>query len=340
MVSGSKKKGNPKAGKSQDDHQDESKYGWLRDSIGLVLIFMAGYNITSFHAYFQGLSAYVSNTAVTSTAVSAASFQLAFEQSYGFFDDISEQAWKMHQKWARAQGNHRHTGNPLLHWNTPAVWYYNNYIPVFACPHVKRIGGLGDGPKWVCDPHRIPIQAERRKSTADKKSPSNCLIYSFGGGGNYEFEDGFVAFNGPVCEIHIFDHRENHDRPENAAKNMHFHPWGLQGSQEQKGDPYMTFLDIVKRLGHEGRPIDIFKITCEGCEWNTYKDWVTYDVRQILVKTHKLPSDQKLGMDYFESYQRNNFLMFSKEVNGFGGGVNYDFSYIKLHPDFLHSQAK
>ena len=27
--------------------------------------------------------------------------------------------------------------------------------------------------------------------------------------------------------------------------------------------------------------------------------------------------------------------MFSKEVNGFGEGKFYEFSYVKLHPDFF-----
>ena len=79
---------------------------------------------------------------------------------------------------------------------------------------------------------------------------------------------------GDVCEVHIFDFSNNYDRPENAEKNMHFHQLGLQGTQQNRKSPrgeFASFPEILKRLGHENRTIDIFKIDCEGCEWDTYK---------------------------------------------------------------------
>ena len=56
---------------------------------------------------------------------------------------------------------------------------------------------------------------------------------------------------------------------------------------------------------------------------------------QVQVETHKLPGNKTLGIDFFESFKKNNLAMFSKEVNGFGKGKSYEFSYVKLHPDFL-----
>ena len=65
------------------------------------------------------------------------------------------------------------------------------------------------------------------------------------------------------------------------------------------------------------------------------KDWIDKDVGQVQVETHKLPGNKTLGIDFFESFKKNNLAMFSKEVNGFGKGKSYEFSYVKLHPDFL-----
>ena len=77
---------------------------------------------------------------------------------------------------------------------------------------------------------------------------------------------------GHMCEIHIFD-PGNYERPAGLAdKNMHYHKWGLTSSYSDEykaraGREYYSFPEIRRRLGHENRKIDIFKIDCEGCEW-------------------------------------------------------------------------
>jgi hypothetical protein len=125
------------------------------------------------------------------------------------------------------------------------------------------------GPIWVCDPHRL------------LKKP-DCLIYSVGSEGNYEWEDGLIQLLGTNnhCEIHVFDPRD-HARPgDHVLWNMHYHQFGLSSSYDQdyndhvissaargKGPKMYTFQEIVKELGHENRKIDILKINCEKCEW-------------------------------------------------------------------------
>jgi hypothetical protein len=89
--------------------------------------------------------------------------------------------------------------------------------------------------------------------------------------------------------------------------------------------------------------IDIFKIDCESCEWANYKDWISADIRQILIENHGVPSpftgnkwhhESMLVSDFYDAFRDNHFAMFSKEVNVYGGGNCIEFSYIKLHPDF------
>lgn len=283
--------------------------------------------------------ALVGNVAVDTAEIKGASYELAFRESLGFFDDVTDEVWKDYQIYAREQidGRYAHIrGGQGRQWGQPHLWYYNNFSPIFNCPQKKRVWGLGDGPKWVCDPHRLRRQVAARRR-AGEPDPL-CLVYSVGSNGNYEFEDGLHKYTGTDCEVHIFDYSADYDRPaENEDKNFHFHRWGLQGSQQHRGPMFFSFQEILKKLGHEYRTIDIFKIDCEGCEWDTYKDWITHDkIRQVLVETHRLPT-QEIGLEYFQAFKKNNFAMYSKEVNGFGNGQFYEFSYIKLHPNFLNS---
>jgi hypothetical protein len=124
---------------------------------------------------------------------------------------------------------------------------------------VGQNNGHGDGPKWICNPHRI------------RETRPDCLVYSIGSNGQYDFEEGMLqelSTNGRSCEIHVFDFG-GYERPEDAARNIHYHQWGLEGSEEKSTikRKMMSFPDIVKALGHEERTIDILKIDCEGCEW-------------------------------------------------------------------------
>jgi Methyltransferase domain len=262
-------------------------------------------------------------------------FSLAFDESLGFFDDIPQVDWGMHKDWARMQIDHRYATTPTRHYHPAniALWYYNNFNPVFNCPHAKRVWGLGDGPKWVCDPHRL-IRVAQRREAAGEPGP-HCIIYSVGSNGNYEFEDGMIQQIGTICEIHVFDYSKDYERPQNKERNIHFHQWGLRARLEKRSQgEFYTFPEILLKLGHEKKTIDIFKIDCEGCEWDTQGDWIHQDIRQVLVETHELPKNSSFGLKYFQSYKKNQFAMFSKEVNGFGEGKFYEFSYIKLHPLF------
>jgi hypothetical protein len=81
----------------------------------------------------------------------------------------------------------------------------------------------------------------------------------------------------------------------------------------------------------------------------SYKDWISADIRQILIEAHGVPSPESGNewhhspmkvSDFFDAFTDNNFAMFSKETNMFGGGIGVEFSYVKLHPDFWGSTGK
>jgi hypothetical protein len=305
---------------------------------------------------FTGVAPGCSSTNPTSETT------VAFEQSLGFFDDINDQEWiELFQKPARAAEHYKNKGNPNFNSIQASFWNFLNQEPVMSCPHLKKVGGLGDGPKWTCDPERLTRVVQRRKAANPASKESQCLVYSIGSNGDYVFEDGLYDLLGPICEIHIFDF-DPFSREDGAEKNIHYHQWGLTSSYSKLYKPppgklLYTFQEIKKKLGHEHRAVDIFKIDCEGCEWHTWKDWIKEDIRQILIETHELPLQNqirptndfgllpKMGANkYFDAFEENGFVMFAKEINSPNwnnniGGRCSEWSYIKMAPEFLDMKS-
>jgi hypothetical protein len=79
----------------------------------------------------------------------AHSFSLAQHDSFGLLDDVSNQAWKRMQLRVKNRQNHKYPQNPMIGSNSPKGWYQENFEPDFACIHEQRVGGMGDGGKWV-----------------------------------------------------------------------------------------------------------------------------------------------------------------------------------------------
>ena len=91
------------------------------------------------------------------------SYQLAHDQSYGFFHDVPSHYWRQYQHIVSEYVRHRNPDDPLEYvptlakntersgWNSEEAFYGTNYEPNFSCPFERRVGfnGNGDGPKWV-----------------------------------------------------------------------------------------------------------------------------------------------------------------------------------------------
>jgi hypothetical protein len=76
-------------------------------------------------------------------------YALARRQSFGFFDDITEERWRLHQKIYQEYTRHKTPDQPLMYnpavetrtehwWNSPEAWYQNvrKINSPFHCIHV------------------------------------------------------------------------------------------------------------------------------------------------------------------------------------------------------------
>eukprot|EP00586_Coscinodiscus_wailesii_P018968 CAMPEP_0172518568 /NCGR_PEP_ID=MMETSP1066-20121228/290899_1 /TAXON_ID=671091 /ORGANISM="Coscinodiscus wailesii, Strain CCMP2513" /LENGTH=597 /DNA_ID=CAMNT_0013300987 /DNA_START=171 /DNA_END=1964 /DNA_ORIENTATION=- len=260
-------------------------------------------------------------------------YQVASYESYGFFDDVALPDWQRMRSITR---------NRQYKESKAKVFYHENWETEFSCPRERRVGNIGDGGKWVCDPHRVQKLSSSRKTDDGKDSP--CLVYSVGSEGNHFFEHGIMDTMGEdVCEIHTFEIRgpeqmimrdsTDEDRRKTKKINMHYH-WGLRGSSEPAGEGLYTLSETIKKLGHEGRVIDIFKIDCEGCEWRTYPDWLNAPamLQQILVEVHRVTDEHS---NFFESMRNAGYVTFHKEPNIMTRGKCVEYAFLKLRPDAI-----
>jgi Methyltransferase domain len=197
--------------------------------------------------------------------------------------------------------------------NRPPAWFQNNYEPEFGCRHERRIGRLGDGGKWVCDPHRITYQKN------NKKKKDDCLIFSVGSNNDFSFEAAVQAEIGSHCEIHTFDFTNYTER---ANENgVIFHQWGIDAENRRngRGHQFKTLATTIQELDLTGRTIDVFKIDCEGCELTSFESWAAANVtlRQILVEVHagKDAMTQPQSNQFFEFMHRQGYVITHKEPN-------------------------
>ena len=226
----------------------------------------------------------------------------------------------------------------------------------------------------MCDLERWVRVFSRRKAALESGTDRPlvqslpCLVYSVGSKGNFRFEEEFVSLIGDQwCEVHIFDPSPAYESA-SALKmhpNWHYHAWGLRGVQSTKNytrrrDSFHDFATIRKKLGHEKRPIDILKIDCEGCEWESMRDWLFSDkypasfefpdLQHILLETHSLPLPYSIrGAGNFgrllpmpevvfleKAFAQRGFVLYAKEVNTHQGlGRSVEWGFIRLHNDFF-----
>ncbi len=226
---------------------------------------------------------------------------------------------------------YKYDTHPYNRMKKPGSFYQNNYEPDFVCQHERRIGKLGDGGKWICDPHRISHQ-------------ENCLVYSVGSNNDFSFEKSVLEEIGQHCEIHTFDFGDYSAGAAKVGHRMHngeklpavnYHQVGMGVDNPPK---FKSLKTIVNELGHNNRTVDIFKIDCEGCEWTTAKYWFEADItlRQIQVELHR--ANVVSTPQFFDMMYENNYVITHKESNiEFTGPQNVaiEYAFLKLAPEFF-----
>ena len=316
------------------------KYIAIAIAIALVLGFTIGYNVAALQHFDRAREA--ERPSLPRLGVESPMREesdRARRASGGFLDDIDDRTWAMYErrhasqmaKQAIAGGGSERPGR---------VWYQNNWEPSFSCQHERRIGRMGDGGKWICDPHRIGrrVDAELRRPESGKSR--GCLIYSVGSDNDFSFEESVREEISPACEVHTFDPSIG-AAPSNQPQWVAFHPWGVSSSSgavagtahdgernaAMRTGVFMTLTEISAALGHSEREIDVLKIDCESCEWGAFETWFgpgAPTIRQVLIElhegTHSYSKAKPVADDFFRFMRSKGYAVFHKEPNTLGCG--------------------
>ena len=109
-----------------------------------------------------------------------------------------------------------------------------------------------------------------------------CVIYSFGIGSDWTFED-FMDYQG--CEIWAFD--PTVDFPATRGDNISFQKKGLGAAKDATKD---TLANILAENGHTDNMIEYLKIDIEGEELSGLPNWLSTgaltNVHQIALELH------------------------------------------------------
>lgn len=175
-------------------------------------------------------------------------------------------------------------------------WSKENARP---CKSEQRVGGGGDGGKWVCLEH-IPAPEQK------------CTVLSIGSGHDFSFEIE-VHTRWPHCSIHVFDGTNfGRGAPKNTPQFVNFHLVNFHGRRSP---------DLDEAL-RDSSQVDILKIDCEGCEFYALMPFLArVRVKQVLVELHGC---------LHRAYGKNQHLM--RMLSGM-------FGIFHVEPNYQHSDG-
>ena len=230
-------------------------------------------------------------------------------------------------------------------------------------PHrsARRIGKVGDGGKWVCDPHLLGGGAPDGGGARPRPA---CVVYSFGSAAEFSFETELHALTG--CLVWVFDPFVTPEGlrlattlravPPGAARGAPLPPgvtfvgrWGLGAT---RGDPtFPTLREIMRELGHAR--LDVLKLDIEGDEWDALLGDVLCPARgaaglghapfgQLLVELHLRDGTTDIDRiaPLFARLEAHGFRTFHREPNVLDVQRYWEYSFVKAAPADPAAAAK
>eukprot|EP00730_Choanoeca_flexa_P001949 TRINITY_DN10852_c0_g3_i2.p1 TRINITY_DN10852_c0_g3~~TRINITY_DN10852_c0_g3_i2.p1 ORF type:complete len:336 (+),score=59.33 TRINITY_DN10852_c0_g3_i2:79-1086(+) len=258
---------------------------------------------------------------------------LSMEQSNGYICD-SNRNWERRVGILRNQAA-RCDPSPEAT-KSCSAYLQTNFEPSLSCSFEERVGDIGDGGKWTCDPYRI-----NELHTASSKT---CAIMSIGSNDEFGFEQGVHCMFGSRCRISTFDHTVKKPHP---PSYVNYHSIGISAEPNGNVQPLNKLVEIALKGLDPDAVVEILKIDVEGFEYESLTkllldDHVSFKwPRQINIELHigsKYGRHQGVPEVHalLSAFQQRGYAVFHKEPNvqyAFKAGHNcaIEYSLIKLN---------
>ncbi|KAF4744716.1 hypothetical protein FOZ63_005467 [Perkinsus olseni] len=207
--------------------------------------------------------------------------------------------------------------------NRPDKWFARNTFPEVSCEFEERLGTRGDGGKWVCESYKLGREFRREP----------VIIYSVGYGNSFSFEAAFHDEVNENAEIFVFEiDKELYEKAVRVGPAyITWKHWGL-ASRDDRAQEHFTLPTMRRMLGHADRVIDIFKIDCEGCEFDTFRTWLDGKndkslPTQILIEVHW--RDPKSARTLLEYLMQLDYVIFRREPNYLAKSSYMEFGLVQ-----------
>ena len=192
---------------------------------------------------------------------------------------------------------------------------YNKIIMnphIGRCTSLKRFGGFYNSECKYWDGHKFMCMDDLQEDIRNNK----CLIYSFGIGKDYSFEQILGRLG---CRVLAFDPTVSY--PSKLGKNVSFEKLGL-GARNDPANMLESLMSILSKHGHKNSKISYLKIDIEGGEVEGLQEWFASgslnNVQQIALEYHLL--DTKSTLTFFHAisnlYFEGDFRLISYDLNG------------------------
>jgi FkbM family methyltransferase len=163
----------------------------------------------------------------------------------------------------------------------------------------------------------------------------NVVVYSLGSHGEVSWESG-IRMMFPAAEIHVFDPTGTRDGwyPNRAfaTLGLHLHAWFVGASDGSMDAPVYSYEDVVTKLGHSVRGVDLLKIDIEGAEYKLLQDMRRCPTVSIInIELHGVNCTEHTLL--FEKLDTCGYAIVAKEPNHWGcsGWACVEYTWVSKH---------